>query len=211
MLSLLPDDLESYISAHCTGETNLHTRLREETYALTEKPQMLVGPVEGQLLKILTRLCRPGLVLEIGTFTGCSALYIAEGLGPDGRLITCDIDPEATSIATRYFAESAHGHKIELRLGPALETLSTLSGEIDMAFVDADKEQYPAYWEALVPRVRSGGLIVVDNVLWSGSVLSPDDECSQRIAEMNDIVASDSRVDAVMLSVRDGITVAQKH
>ena len=210
MLTFLSETIEEYITAHCTPESNLHRRLREETYGCTEKPQMLVGAVEGRLLTILARLCNARLAVEVGTFTGCSALCIAEGMATDGTLITCDIDPDATAIAQRYFDESPYGHKITLRLGPALDTLAALDQPIDFAFMDADKEHYPAYWEALVPMVRSGGLIVVDNVLWSGKALNPVDPSDKGIARLNERVRNDDRVDSVMLSVRDGITVAQK-
>jgi caffeoyl-CoA O-methyltransferase len=171
---------------------------------------MMVGATEGRLLTILARLCNTRLAVEIGTFTGYSALCIAEGIADDGKLVTCDIDPDAVAIAQRYFAESLYGHKIELKLGPALESLDTLEPLIDFAFIDGDKENYPAYWEKLVPMMRTGGLIVVDNVLWSGKALNPVEPSDWGISELNARVVKDERVEAVMLSVRDGITVALK-
>ena len=148
--------------------------------------------------------------VEIGTFTGYSALSIAEGLPDDGRLTCCDVSEEWTAIARRYWALAPWGHKIELRLAPALETLGQLEGPIDFAFVDADKSNYVNYWEALLPKMCAGGLIVADNVLWSGTVLAPDTESARAIAEFNRYVAADDRVEQVMLTVRDGITIARK-
>ena len=162
-----------------------------------------------RLLLLLTRLCNARLAVEVGTYTGCSALHIAEGLAEGGRLVTCDIDPEVTAIARRYWAESPHGHKIELRLGRAQQTLQDIEGPIDLVFLDADKESYPEYWELLVPKVRPGGLLVVDNTLWSGRVLAPDHPTDHGIVALNRRIAEDTRVQHVMLSVRDGITVAQ--
>jgi caffeoyl-CoA O-methyltransferase len=143
-------------------------------------------------------------------FTGYSALMMAEGLPDDGRLITCDVDPEAESIARRYFSESSHGHKIEIRMGSALETLRAIEGPFDMAFIDADKANYSNYYEACLPLLRSGGLIVADNVLWSGNVLDPRDEDSRAIVAFNKLVQADSRVENVCLTVRDGMMLAWK-
>ena len=171
---------------------------------------MQVGPIEGRLLMLLVKLCSAKRAVEIGTFTGYSSLNIAEGLPDDGTLIACDIDPVATAVAQRYWDESPWGHKIELRVGAALDTLSAIEGPIDFAFIDADKENYVAYWDALLPKMRSGGLIVADNVLWSGRVLEPEDETDFAIVAFNAHVAADARVEQVMLSVRDGVTIARK-
>ena len=143
-------------------------------------------------------------------FTGYSGLMMAEGLPEDGRLITCDVDPKAEAIARRYFAESPHGHKIEIRMGPALDTLRTIKGPIDMAFIDADKENYPDYYEACLGLLRPGGLIVADNVLWSGRVLKPEDESTRAIVAFNERVQADQRVENVCLTVRDGMMLAWK-
>jgi caffeoyl-CoA O-methyltransferase len=159
---------------------------------------------------MLARLVSARRVLELGTFTGYSALVMAEGLPDDGELITCDIDPEVTDIAKRYWSRSPHGGKIELRLGPALETLKTIEGPFDLVFIDADKENYINYWELCLPKTRSGGLLVVDNVLWGGEVLDPKDETDKAIAEFNRHVYKDKRVEVVMLPVRDGLTLAYK-
>ena len=135
---------------------------------------------------------------------------MAEGLPDDGKLITCDIDPETTQIAKKYWSRSPHGKKIELKLGPALETLKTIEGLFDLVFIDADKVNYINYWELCLPKIRRGGLLVVDNVLWSGSVLNPEDETERAIDEFNNHVYNDKRVEVVMLPIRDGVTLAWK-
>ena len=210
MLSLVDDAIEAYAAAHSAPVSALHERLRAETLAGTTLPQMQVGPVEGRLLMLLARIAGARRAVEVGTFTGCSALHIAEGLADDGHLITCDIDPVNTAIARRFWAESPYGHKIELRLGPALDTLAAIEGPIDFAFIDADKPGYIAYWEALVPKLRPGGVLVADNVLWSGKVLDPQDDSTRAIVAFNDHVDADVRMDHVMLTVRDGVTIARR-
>lgn len=166
--------------------------------------------MEGLLLRTLVQVSGARRVLELGTFTGYSALSMATGLPDDGQLITCDVDPEATSMAKRYWARSPHGSKIELRLGPALETLASLDGPFDMVFIDADKESYINYWEACLPKVRPGGIIAVDNVLWYGKVLDPSELSDFAIVAFNEHVLKDERVESVMLTVRDGVTLARK-
>jgi caffeoyl-CoA O-methyltransferase len=208
MLSFFPEDLSAYVSAHCTAESTLHEKLAEETREKTDDPQMMVGHVEGLLLRTLVRATGARRVLEIGTFTGYSALAMAEGMPDDGVLITCDVDPVATAIARKYWRRSRHGGKIELRLGPALETIATVDGPLDLVFIDADKVSYTDYWEAVIPKVRSGGLVVADNVLWSGRVLDPREASDKALAAFNDRVAADARVETVMLPIRDGVTVA---
>ena len=143
-------------------------------------------------------------------FTGYSGLMIASGLPEDGELTTCDIDPKAEAVARRYFARSPHGRKITVRMGPALETIATLSPPIDFVFVDADKENYPRYYDAVLPLMPSGGLLVADNVLWSGKVLDPRDASDRAIVSFNERVLHDPRVEKVMLTVRDGITLVRK-
>jgi caffeoyl-CoA O-methyltransferase len=173
---------------------------------------MLCGKIEGRLLKMLVQLTQARSALEIGTFTGYSALSIAEGLPSDGQLTTCDIDEECASMARAYFAKSPHGHKIKLKMGNALDTIRTLETTLDFVFIDADKENYVNYSHAVLPKVRSGGLIVFDNSLWSGLVLDPPkgDKESQAIAEVNNLVALDERVESVLLCVRDGINLVRK-
>jgi caffeoyl-CoA O-methyltransferase len=173
---------------------------------------MQVGRVEGGLLKLLVAVSGARRVVEIGTFTGYSALSMAEGLPDDGELITCDINPEAARVAQSFFDRSPHGKKISLRLGDALETLRKLPRDlsIDLAFIDADKERYVDYYEEIVPRLRKNGLIAADNTLWSGSVVDPQTESARAIARYNDHVMADPRVENVLLSVRDGLMLARK-
>lgn len=202
--------VEQFAHDHTEPETDLYARLREETYRIMDRPQMQVGLLEGRFLKMLVHLTGARNILEIGMFTGYSALMMAEGLPADGRLITCEIDPKAEAIAKKYFAESPHGPKITIRMGPALETIKTLSGPFDLVFIDADKPNYCNYYGACFPLVKPGGLIVGDNVLWSGKVVDPKDEDTRAIVAFNDLVQSDPRVENVCLTVRDGMMFAWK-
>lgn len=206
----IDEAVEQFAHDHTKPESKLFSRLREETYREMQSPQMQVGRIEGQFLKMLVRLTGARRVLEIGMFTGYSGLMMAEGLPDDGRLITCDVDPKAEAIASRYFAESEHGQKIEIRMGPALDTIKTLTEPLDMVFIDADKTNYLNYYEAVMPLVRPGGLIVADNVLWSGRVLNPEDDDSRAIVEFDKRVNEDPRVENVCLTVRDGMMLAWK-
>jgi caffeoyl-CoA O-methyltransferase len=214
VLEFINQDVEKYAHDHTKPESELFHRLREETYREMSSPQMQVGRIEGQFLKMLVRLTGARRILEIGMFTGYSALMMAEGLPEDGRIITCDVNPKAEAIASRYFGESPHGHKIEIRMGPALETIRTLSGlldrPLDMVFIDADKSNYSNYYDACFPLLKPGGLFVADNVLWSGEVLNPKDEDSRAIVAFDEKVQQDPRVANVCLTVRDGIMLAWK-
>lgn len=209
-MTLTPQAIEEYAAAHSAPESELLAKLARETYAKTKEPQMQVGAVEGGLLKLLAKLIRARRVLEIGTFTGYSTLCLAEGMVEEGELITCDIDAEATTIAQKYWKKSPHGKKITLKLQPALTTLQTLPGPFDLIFIDADKENYVRYWEVCVPNVRAGGLLVADNVLWSGRVLNPKDSSDFGIVQFNEHVRKDPRVEAILCTIRDGITLAWK-
>jgi caffeoyl-CoA O-methyltransferase len=210
MESFIDEAVERFAHDLTNPESELYVRLREETYRDMNCPQMQVGRIEGRFLKMLVRLTGARRILEIGMFTGYSALMMAEGLPDDGRIINCDIDPKAEAIARRYFNESPDGHKIEVRIGPALDTIKTLSGPIDMVFIDADKGNYSNYYEACFPLVRRGGLIVADNVLWSGRVLHPESPDDHAIVAFDELVQSDPRVENVCLTVRDGMMLAWK-
>jgi predicted O-methyltransferase YrrM len=202
--------VEQFAHDHTEPETDLYARLREETYRLMDRPQMQVGLLEGCFLKMLARLTGAKEVLELGMFTGYSALMMAEALPDEGRLITCEIDHKAAAIARKYFAESPHGKKIDVRMGPALETIKTLSGPFDLVFIDADKPNYCNYYQTCLPLVKPGGLIVGDNVLWSGKVIDPKDDDTCVIVAFNDLIQSDPRVENVCLTVRDGMMLAWK-
>jgi caffeoyl-CoA O-methyltransferase len=209
-MNFIDQAIEQYAHDHTKPESELFRRLREETFREMQYPQMQVGRLEGQFLKLLVRLTGARRVLEIGMFTGYSALMMAEGLPDDGQLITCDVNPQAEAIARRYFAESNHGHKIEIRMGPALETIKSLTEPLDFVFIDADKTNYLNYYEAVMPLVRAGGLIVADNVLWSGRVLNPEDADTRAIVAFDERVQQDPRVENVCLTVRDGMMLAWK-
>ena len=212
MAFIVEPQVEEYAEAHTTPDGELFERLAEETRAKTSAPQMMVGRIEGQFLARLVRLSGARRILELGTFTGYSSISMASALPADGRIITCDIDPETMGIARRYMDESGYGDKIETRLGPALETIRTLEGPFDLVFIDADKPNYRAYYEAVLPLLAEDGVIIADNVLWSGRVLEDDgDESTRAIKEFNEHVRADSRVVSVMLTVRDGMTLIQKH
>ena len=210
MVSFIDEAVEQFAHDHTKPESELYLRLRDETYATMKSPQMQVGRIEGRFLKMLVRLTGARRVLEIGMFTGYSALMMAEGLPEDGHLITCDVDPKAEAIARRYFNESPDGNKIEIRMGPALDTIKSLSGPIDMVFIDADKTNYSNYYKAVMPLVKPGGLIVADNVLWSGKVLNPKSDDDHAIVAFDELVQSDPRVENVCLTVRDGMMLAWK-
>ncbi len=203
-------ELEAYAARQSSPESALFKNLARATRAKTDLPQMQVGHLEGSFLRLLMKIARAKRVLEIGTFTGYSALAMAEGLPPGGRIITCDINPDTTRIAREYWAQSPHGKKIELRLGPAAQTIQRLKGPFDAVFIDADKENYIRYWQLCVPKVRKGGILLADNTLWSGRVLHPEESSDKAIAAFNRRVAADKRVDIVLLTVRDGLTLAVK-
>ncbi len=209
-LTLVPEEIESYAQAHSEPVEPLFEALREETHAQMKWPQMQVGPLEGDFLKLLVRLTGARRILEIGMFTGYSGLMMASALPEGGELITCDVDPMAEAMARKFFAQSPHGKKIQIRMGPALETLASLKGPFDLVFIDADKENYAAYFEASLPLVKQGGLLIADNTLWSGKVLSPQEASDHTMVAFNDKVARDPRVEKVMLTVRDGMTLMWK-
>lgn len=211
MLGKMWDVIEEYAENNTTPVPELFERLREETFRDMAAPQMQVGAVEGTFLKLLVQMSGAKRALEIGMFTGYSGLMIASGLPDDGTLITCDVNPDAESVAQRYFAESPHGRKITIRMGPAIETIESLEGPFDFVFLDADKENYIRYWEAVMPKLRAGGIIVADNVLWSGRVvLNNPTDSTKAIVAFNEHVSRDDRVEQVMLTVRDGMTIARK-
>ncbi len=210
MLSLVSEPIDAYSAAHSDPVSPLLEELRTETLAKTRYPQMQVGRIEGAFLRMLVRMTGAKRVLEIGMFTGYSALCFAEALPDDGTVVTCDIDPVAEAIARSFFARSPHKKKIDVRMGPALDTIAKLAGPIDLVFIDADKTSYSSYYDAVFPLVRAGGLIIADNALWSGKVVDPQTDDARAIVAYNAKVAADTRVAKVMLTVRDGMLLAQK-
>jgi caffeoyl-CoA O-methyltransferase len=209
----LTDELRAYVAAHGAPTDEVTRDLVAETRAvLPDRAGMQVAPEQAGLLTMLTMLVGARLAVEVGTFTGMSSLAIARGLPDDGRLICFDISTGYTSIAERYWARAGVAHRVELRIGPAAERLTELPADpvVDLAFIDADKVSYPVYWAELVPRMRPGGVLVVDNVLRGGRVLAPESADDRAIAVFNDAVRADARVDSVLLPIADGITVARK-
>ena len=206
-------DLDVYAESRSSPPDDLLRRLFEETHERLSAPQMLTGAVEGRFLEMLVWISGARRVLEIGTYSGYSALSMAAALPDDGTIVTCDVWEEANEVARRYAAESPHGDKIDFRLGPALETIAELAGPFDLVFIDADKDNYDAYFEATLPKLSERGLIVVDNTLWSGRVLPGQDDGSEQtraIGALNDKLAADPRVVTVMLPIRDGVTLVRR-
>ena len=211
MSFIVPEEIEQYAEEHTTPPDDLLRRLADETRATLQSPQMLTGTIEGRLLEFLVFATRARRVLELGTYSGYSAISMARALPPDGHIDTCEVDEQHAAVARRYIEESGHGDRITIHIGPALETIARLEGEFDFVFIDADKVNYSAYYEALLPRLTSGGLMAIDNTLWSGKVLEPDDDPGTRaIAELNDRIARDPAVVAVQLTVRDGVTLVRR-
>ena len=209
----ITDLLQAYLHQVGFREREIQRRLREETLSL-QGASMLLAPEQGAFMALLARLLRVERYIEIGTFTGYSALAVALSLGASGRVVTCDIDPDNTRIARRYWEEAGVADRIELILGPALSTLDAMlpngRGEFDMAFIDADKENLIAYYERCLSLVRPGGLILVDNTLWGGSVADSldRDASTEAIRAFNASVQADARVDMVLLPIGDGLTLA---
>ena len=209
-MDFIKEEIETYAYEHTQHEGKLLQKLEAETYEKLEIPQMLTGRLEGRFLRLIAELIGARRIIEVGTFGGYSAISMAEALPDDGELFTCDIDPVAIAFARRFFAESEHGKKITLLEGPALESIKTLSGTFDMAFIDADKENYLNYYNAILPVIRTNGVILVDNVLWSGRVLDPKDDSDKTIHRFNETVIKDDRVEPVMMTIRDGVYCIRK-
>ena len=209
---IVPDEIEDYAAAHTTPPTELLHELAEETRANLRSPQMLTGRIEGRFLELLVFGLGAKRVLELGTYSGYSALSMAAGLPEGGHIDTCEADETHAEVARRYIAQSPYADRITVHLGPALDTIKQLKGEFDFVFIDADKENYLNYYEALLPRLAPNGLMAVDNTLWSGRVLDEDDdsEATRAIREINDRIAKDDRVVAVQLTVRDGVTLVRR-
>jgi caffeoyl-CoA O-methyltransferase len=212
-MNIVDPAINDYLLAHSEPADGVLRDLAEETHReLGGRAGMQITQDEGALLTMLVRLSGARQAVEVGTFTGYSSICIARGLPDDGLLLCCDVSEEYTSVARRYWDLAGVSGKIELRIAPAVETLSALPDEpyLDFAFIDADKAGYAAYVEQIVPRLRVGGLIVLDNMLWSGDVLDPQDDNARAVAALNDALLADERVDVVLLPVRDGVSLARK-
>ena len=206
-------EYEHYAAAHTTPEPELMQQLIRETNLAFAAPGMLSGLLQGRLLKMLVQMLQPSKILEIGTFTGYSAIYMASGLSQEGRLHTIDNNPEIADIAQKYIEKSGLSDKIITHQGNGLDVIPSLEGPFDLVFIDADKENYLNYYEAVLPKLRSGGFIIADNVLWYGKVLKKsalEDKETKGIAAFNEHIKNDERIEHLLLPVRDGLMMIRK-
>ena len=204
---------EEYITAHSDIEPEYLAKLNRITHLRMINPRMLSGHFQGRVLAMFCHMIQPKTVLEIGTFTGYSAISMAEGMPEDGVLHTIDYDDELESFLKDVFAKSNQGHKIKLHIGDALTEIAKMNDIFDLVFIDADKEEYQAYYEAVLPKVRQGGYLLVDNTLWDGKVLKPVDPKDKEtiaIMKFNEFIAKDTRIEKVLLPIRDGLTLIRK-
>ncbi len=210
IVPVTPHEIEAYAEAHTTPESDEIKQLILSSDEQLEYIDMLSGNLVGQFLKMLVKISGAKRILEIGTFTGYSAIMMAEALPEDGKIITLEMNLKYLEISQRHFEQSKVGHKIELRRGNAQKIIPVLEGLFDLVYLDGDKLRYSFYFEEVLPKLKPGGLIVADNVLWDGMVLNPEDLKSQAIADFNKKVAEDNRVEHVLLPVRDGINLIRK-
>jgi len=211
-MAIVPPELEAYAEAHTTPPEPLLAALAEETRSTLQSPGMLTGPIEGRFLELLVHATQPRRVLELGTYSGYGTNSMARALPPGGRIDTCELSEEHAAVARRYLEQAGHADRVTIHLGPALESLARLDAEWDFVFIDADKENYVNYYEAVVPRLAPNGLIAADNTLWSGRVIDDgdDSDTTRAIKAFNDHVVADDRVVAVMLTIRDGVTLIRR-
>jgi len=207
---IVDPDIERYSDAHTTPGPDWLDALAAETREQLECPQMLTGPVEGRLLETLVWVIGARRVLELGTYSGYSALSMAAALPDGGKVITCELDASHAEFAQRHIDASPYADRIEIRVGPAIDAVRSLDGPFDLVFIDADKTGYSDYFEATLPLLSERGLIVIDNTLFSGDVLEPSSDSSRAIADLNDRLAADPRVVCVLLPVRDGVTLVRR-
>lgn len=212
-MHFIPEALDHYAVQHSEDEPKLLQALTRETYQKVLQPRMLSGHYQGRLLSIISKLIRPKTILELGTFTGYSALCLAEGMQKDGELHTIDINEELVGFQRRYFDQSEYGHQIHQHLGPALEIIPKLKLTFDLVFMDADKPNYINYFHQIIDKLNPGGVILSDNVLWSGKVIEPldkNDLSTKIVLDYNRLLKEDKRLETVLLPIRDGLTVSIK-
>lgn len=211
-MEFLPEDLQKYVEDHSEPESDLLQQINRETHLHVLKPRMLSGHLQGRVLSMLSHMIRPNSILEIGTYTGYAALCMAEGLNPQGKLVTIDNNEELSVRTKDYFAQSDYKDQIEMRVGNAMDILPALDESWDLVFIDADKENYSNYFDLVIDKVNPGGFIIADNVLWSGKVFDPSksDGATESIREFNRKVHADSRVENVLFPIRDGLMILRK-
>lgn len=211
-MHFIPQKLDDYVVAHSQQEPDLLQKLTRETYQKILQPRMLSGAFQGRILSMISKLINPKNILEIGTYTGYSALCLAEGMQTDGELHTIDVNEELVDFQRKYFDNSDYGKQIHQHLGSAVDIIPTLSTTFDLVFIDADKPNYVNYFHAIIDKMNSGGIILSDNVLWSGKVLEPlkpNDESTRILLDYNKLLNEDSRVETVLLPIRDGLTISR--
>ncbi|MDR9456505.1 MAG: O-methyltransferase [Salegentibacter sp.] len=211
-MHFLPEDIDDYIVEHSAKEPELLAKLNRETNQKILQPRMLSGHYQGRVLSLLSKMKSPKSILEIGTYTGYSALCLAEGLAEGGMLHTIDINEELYDFQKKYFEASAYKNQIKQYLGDALEIIPMLDAKFDLVFIDADKPNYPAYFEIIIEKMNKGGVILSDNVLWSGKIIetpNEEDESTKALVEYNDLLAKDKRLETVILPIRDGLTLSR--
>lgn len=210
-MTLLPEIIETYIEQHSTAESHTLAALNRETHLKVLMPRMLSGQVQGMFLQLLSHAIQPQNILEIGTYTGYSAICLAQGLQANGRLHTIDINEELYDLQQKYFEQAGLGQQIIPYIGNALDIIPTLDETFDLVFIDADKQSYSAYYQLVFPKVRIGGYILADNVLWSGKIVDPTpDKDTLALQHFNDFVQKDVRTENILLPLRDGIMIARK-
>lgn len=211
-MEFISQELDQYCCAHTADENDLLKRVNRETHVEVLQPRMLSGHFQGRVLSMLSKMIQPQRILEIGTYTGYSALCMAEGLSPDGKLVTIDVNEELAQRVQGYFDASAYAKQIHYIISPALDVIPTLNETWDLVFIDADKQNYIEYYELILPFVRSGGYVILDNVLWSGKVAEPDknDKDTVLLRKLNALIHEDERVEEVLLPIRDGLMIARK-
>lgn len=213
-MHFLPEEIDNYIDLHTEDEPQLLQELNRETQLKILQPRMLSGHYQGRVLSMLSKLINPKYILEVGTYTGYSALCMAEGLQHDGELHTIDINEELADFQKKYFDKSPYGKQIIQYVGNALDIIPTLDISFDLVFIDADKENYSNYFKLIIDKLKTGGIILSDNVLWSGKVLDStfkkDDLATPALIEYNKLIKEDSRVETVILPIRDGLTISRK-
>lgn len=211
-MHFIPQELDDYVVAHSQQEPELLQKLTRETYQKILQPRMLSGAFQGRILSMISKLINPKNILEIGTYTGYSAICLAEGMKADGELHTIDINEELIDFQRKYFNQSDYGKQIHQHLGDATEIIPSLNTTFDLVFIDADKPNYVNYFHTIINKMNPGGVILSDNVLWSGKVLEPlkpNDESTRVLLDYNKLLNEDSRIETVLLPIRDGLTISR--